>query len=192
LVGGETPIADERKLLASLKKQTVEKFRQKGVQYVRNSMPGIGLSWQTIYQTVDKEEVANTLRTFGHDFTWVDDDHLRVKWSLPAFQTHPITGQEMWFNHMFFGNKAHYDPAVLQYFEEEDLPFVTYYGDGEEIEEDVINEFKSFYRDHSIVFKWQKDDFLLLDNMMFSHGRQPFEGNRTILTAMAQPQLAES
>jgi len=186
-VGGETPIADERKLLASLKKETIEKFREKGIQYVRNSMPGIGLSWETIYQTENKEKVSKILESFGHEFTWVDDDHLRIKWSLPAFQTHPVTGQEMWFNHMFFGHKNLYDPAIIEYFEEENLPFVTYYGDGTEIEPEVIKEFMDFYKEHSIIFKWQKDDFLLLDNMMFSHGRRPFDGERTTLTAMGQP-----
>src|SRR5690606_6772037 len=104
-------------------------------------------------------------------------------------QKHPITGQEMWFNHMFFGHKSLYDPSILEYFEEENLPFVTYYGDGTEIEPEVIKEFEDFYQEHSIIFQWQKDDFLLLDNMMFSHGRRPFEGERTTLTAMGQPQI---
>ncbi len=185
--GGETPIADERKLLQSLKPETVKKFREKGIQYVRNSMPGIGLSWETIYQTNDKREVEQILESFGHEYTWVDNDHLRVKWVLPAFQPHPVTGEEMWFNHMYFGSKSLYNPAVLAYFDEENLPFVTYFGDGENIDEEIIQEFKTFYKENSIVFKWQKDDFLLLDNMMFSHGRKPFEGNRTTLTAMGQP-----
>ncbi|SEO95073.1 Taurine dioxygenase, alpha-ketoglutarate-dependent [Flavobacterium sp. CF108] len=187
-IGGETPIADERKLLASLKKETVEEFKKKGIQYVRNTIPGIGLSWQTIYQTEDKEEVAKILKNNGHDFTWVNSDHLRIKWTLPAFQDHPVTGEEMWFNHMFFGHKELYDPSVLEYFDEEDLPFATYYGDGSEIGAEVIEEFKNFYKEHSIVYTWEKDDFLLLDNLMFSHGRKPFKGDRTILTAMGQPQ----
>lgn len=185
--GGETPIADERKLVQSLKPETVKKFREKGIQYVRNSMPGIGLSWKTIYQTNDKKEVEQILESFGHEYTWVDNDHLRVKWVLPAFQTHPVTGEEMWFNHMYFGSKSLYNPAILAYFDEENLPFVTYFGDGENISDEIIQEFKAFYKENSIVFTWQKDDFLLLDNMMFSHGRKPFEGNRTTLTAMGQP-----
>lgn len=186
-VGGETPIADERKLLSALKEDTVRKFQEKGVQYVRNTVPGIGLDWKTIYQTEDKQKVNEIMTANGHEFTWVSDDHLRVKWTLPAFQKHPLTGEEMWFNHMYFGHKSLYDPAVLEFFPEEDLPFVTYYGDGSDIEEEVIKEFNDFYTRESLVFKWEKDDFLLLDNLMFSHGRKPFEGQRTILTAMGQP-----
>ncbi len=187
-IGGETPIADERKLLESLRQSTVDKFREKGVRYVRNTVPGIGLDWRTIYQTDDRDEVSKKIRELGYDFSWVDEDHLRVAWNLPAFQRHPITKEDMWFNHMYFGHKNLYDPAILEFFPEEDLPFLTCYGDGSPIEDDVLEEFKNFYLENCIVFKWQKDDFLLLDNMMYSHGRKPFEGDRTILTAMGKPQ----
>jgi alpha-ketoglutarate-dependent taurine dioxygenase len=185
--GGETPIADERKLLRSLKEKTIQKFREKNILYVRNSSPGIGLDWKTIYQTDDRGWVNRYLAENRIEYEWLDEDHLRVRWVLPAIQRHPVTGQEMWFNHMYFGLKTHYDPTILDYFAEEDLPFATYYGDGSEIEDSVVGEFRDFYRDNSIVFKWEKDDLLLLDNMMFSHGRNPYEGDRTILTAMAQP-----
>ncbi|XHR97231.1 TauD/TfdA family dioxygenase [Mucilaginibacter sp. UC70_90] len=185
--GGETPIADERKLLKRLQPETVRKFRERKIKYLRNSIPGIGLDWKTIYQTDDKEVVSKHLNAVGAEYIWADDDHLRVKWILPAFQKHPLTGEEMWFNHMYFGLKSHYDPILLEYFQEDDLPFATYYGDGSEIEASVVQEFKDFYNENSIVFKWETNDFLLLDNMMFSHGRKPFKGNRTILTAMAQP-----
>jgi len=185
--GGETPIADERKLMKSLKKETIKKFREKGILYVRNSMPGIGLDWKTIYQTQDKSELTKILKDLGHEFTWIYDDHLRTKWRLPAIQNHPITNEEIWFNHMFFGLKHHYDPEVIEFLGEENLPFATYYGDGTEIESEVVQEFIDFYKENAIVFKWQKDDFLVLDNTMFSHGRRPFEGARTTLTAMGQP-----
>tara|TARA_R110000744_G_scaffold38995_12_gene88920 strand:+ start:1403 stop:2389 length:987 start_codon:yes stop_codon:yes gene_type:complete len=188
IIGGETPIADERQLLASLKKETVEKFRKKGIRYVRNTFPGIGLDWKTIYQTDDKEKVNQKLKALDYDFVWVDQDHLKVNWNLPAFQKHPVTNQEMWFNHMYFGHKSLYNPGILEFFKEENLPFVTYYGDGTEIEKEIIEEIQKFYSENSIVFKWQKDDFLLLDNMMYSHGRKPFEGDRIILTAMGELQ----
>ena len=186
-VGGETPIADERKLLRFLSEETREKFRQKGVKYLRNTLPGVGLDWRTVYQTNDVEVVNKRLTEDGISFKWVDKDHLRLETILPAFQLHPILKEEMWFNHMYFGHKSLFDPVVLEYFGEENLPSVTCFGDGTPIDDATIQEFKDFYAQHSIVFKWEKDDFLLLDNMMFSHGRNPFEGERKILTAMSQP-----
>ena len=184
---GQTPIADERKITSILDPKFVEKFRNKGIKYVRNSMPGIELDWKTIFQTDDKEQANEMLRLSNYDYEWVTKDHLRLKWVLPAFQKHPVTGEEMWFNHMYFGHKSLYHPGVLEYFKEENLPFSTYYGDGSDIEEEVIAQMKTYYENHSIVFHWQKNDFLLLDNMMFSHGRKSFKGKRKILTVMGQP-----
>ncbi|CAM1369277.1 SyrP-like protein [Tenacibaculum litoreum] len=186
-VEGETPIADERKLFNYLQKETLEAFRKKGVKYVRNTIPGVGLDWRTIYQTEDKNQVNKYLDDNGIGYEWVGDDHLRIQWVLPAIQKHPITNEEVWFNHMYFGHKSLYDPMVLEFFEEKDLPFVTYFGDGSEISDEVIQEFKDFYKEHAISFPWQKNDFLLLDNMMFAHSRRPYDGKRTILTAMSQP-----
>lgn len=185
--GGQTPIADERKIATILDSKFVEKFREKGIRYVRNSMPGIELDWKTIYQTDDKEKVNETLRQNNYDYEWVSKDHLRLKWELPAFQKHPVTGEEMWFNHMYFGHKSLYHPGVVEYFKEENLPFATYYGDGSDIEAEAIAQIKAYYEEQSLVFDWQKNDFLLLDNMMFSHGRKSFKGKRKILTAMGQP-----
>lgn len=185
--GGETPIADERKLLEYLGEDIINKFREKEILYVRNVVTGAGLDWKTVYQTQDKKVVNERLEKEGIDYQWISDYHLRLKWTLPAIQTHPITKNEMWFNHMYFYHKSLYDPHVLEYFGENNLPFSTYYGDGTNIENSVIQKIKQFYKDHSIVFKWEKDDFLLLDNMMFSHGRNSYEGDRSILTAMAEP-----
>ena len=93
----------------------------------------------------------------------------------------------MWFNHAYFGFKQHFDPAILDYFSEEELPFATYYGNGEDFEDEVVQEFLDFYSANSIVFTWEQGDILLLDNMMYSHGRNPYQGDRAILAAMAQP-----
>ncbi|TCI85720.1 TauD/TfdA family dioxygenase [Tenacibaculum sp. M341] len=186
-VRGETPIVDERKLFKYLTKETLDAFRERGVKYVRNTIPGVGLDWKTIYQTEDKTKVNKYLEENDIAYEWIGDDHLRIQWVLPAIQRHPITNEEVWFNHMYFGHKSLYDPMVLEFFEEKDLPFVTYFGDGSEITDEVIQEFKDFYKEHTIDFSWQKDDFLLLDNMMFAHGRRPFDGKRTILTIMSQP-----
>lgn len=185
--GGETPIADERKLLKHLSPSTLDKFREKKVMYVRNVMTGAGLDWKVIYQTEDKEVVNQLLQKNNVDYEWVSDDHLRLKWILPAFQIHPITEQELWFNHMYFYHKSQYNPEVLEFFEEEDLPFTSYYGDGSPIESSVIQEIRNFYEQHSIIFQWEKDDLLLLDNMMFSHGRNSYDGERSILAAMSHP-----
>ncbi len=37
-----------------------------------------------------------------------------------------------------------------------------------------------------IVFPWRTGDVLMLDNMLTAHARDPFEGPRKVVVAMAQ------
>ena len=182
--GGETPIADEREIIKLLSLEELQEFRKKGIMYERNIIEGGGLDWQTTYQTSDKNVLHDILDKNNISYRWIDDYHLRLNWVLPAFQIHPVTKQEVWFNHMYFYHKSQYDPDVVDYFGEQSLPFTSYYGDGTDIEEEVVAKIKDFYTRQSILYTWKKDDMLLLDNMLFSHGRQPYEGERSILAAM--------
>lgn len=37
-----------------------------------------------------------------------------------------------------------------------------------------------------VAFPWQPGDVLVVDNMLVSHGRRPFSGERRILVAMSE------
>lgn len=187
VTGGETPIADVRQVYQKLKPATIETFRQKEVMYVRNMRKGIGLSWQEVYQTDDKAVVEAFLKKEGMSFEWITEDHLRVKWVRSAIRKHPTTGEWIWFNHAYFYHKISLDPTLLSMVAEADLPFTVYFGDGSVIEDQIIQEIEEAYAQSLIVFPWQKGDFLLLDNMLMAHGRNPFTGERKILVAMGDP-----
>jgi alpha-ketoglutarate-dependent taurine dioxygenase len=55
----------------------------------------------------------------------------------------------------------------------------------------VLEEVRRVYTEASVTFAWQKGDVLLLDNFLASHGREPFEGPRQVLVAMAQLYTSE-
>jgi amino acid adenylation domain-containing protein len=188
---GQTPIADSRKVLGLLSERTRRRFAQKGIRYVRNLVKGLGLSWQEVYQTEDKNVVEAYCLENGVDFEWKNDDHLRIQWERPAVQIHPVTGEPVWFNHGFFFNAAHLGPDLLSLVTDQELlPFNTYYADGQAIEAEVIAEIAHAYEKAKAVFAWEKGDLLLLDNMLMAHGRNPFTGNRKILVSMNTPQRA--
>lgn len=185
LVGGETPIMREQLVVDDMSDSSLQKFNERGVRYVRNFTRGLGLTWQKSYQVDTKEEAEQIIKDQGMEFTWVNDNHLRVEWNMPAFHRHPVTKQELWFNHMYFGHKSLYDKKVRSVIPEDFLPFLTFYGDGEPVEEQVVEKFTNIYKESSYVFKWQLGDLLLLENMIYSHGRNPYEGQRKILVGMA-------
>ena len=76
--------------------------------------------------------------------------------------------------------------ALLQEFGQYDLPSNTFFGDGEVIESDVMDEIREAFERETVMFPWQRGDLLALDNMLVAHGRTPYEGPRQILVGMAQ------
>jgi alpha-ketoglutarate-dependent taurine dioxygenase len=156
--------------------------------YVRNLTEGFGLSWQTVYQTNAKNVVEEYCNKNGISFSWENDKHLRITWTRPAIQNHPLTGEPVWFNHGFFFNAFNLIASVREVlFSSEEYPFNTYYGDGTPIEIEVINEIGNAYEASKKYFTWQKGDILLLDNMLMSHGRNSYKGQRSIIVGMADP-----
>lgn len=189
--GGETPIADTRRVYDRIPAGVRHRFEETGVMYVRNFRPGVGLAWQTVFQSADRERVEAYCRDAGLETEWRDGDALRVRSVRPAAVRHPKTGEPIWFNHgTFFHVSTLEGPvrdALLEQFAEEDLPSNTYYGDGSPIPAEVLETLRGAYRGEAVIFPWQRGDVLLLDNMLAAHAREPFEGPRKILVGMAEP-----
>jgi alpha-ketoglutarate-dependent taurine dioxygenase len=189
--GGETPVADIRNIFAAIPDEIKEKFIRLGVLYIRNLTEEIGVPWQTVFQTDDKSVVEDYCRHAGIRTTWRSDKHLSLAQVRAAAYRHPSTGEPVWFNHATFFHISTLHPAVRSMlfaeFAEESLPANSFYGDGSQIEPDVLDTLRSVYLKEKVIFAWQKNDVLMLDNMLAAHGREAYSGNRKVLVAMAQP-----
>ena len=80
-------------------------------------------------------------------------------------------------------------PEVREYFVdiygEDGLPFNTCFGNGDPIGADAVQAINEAYEANSVRERWQAGDLLLVDNVRTAHGREPFEGAREIVVAMA-------
>ncbi len=189
--GGETPIADCRKVLARIAPEIQQRFASRQWMYVRNFGSGFGLSWQTVFQTTDREVVERHCREKGIQLEWKEGDRLRTRAVRPAIARHPATGEPIWFNHATFFHVSTLAPALREALSaelvEDELPANTYYGDGAPIEPEVMEHLREAYRGETISFPWQPGDLLMLDNMLVAHGRAAYAGPRQILVGMAEP-----
>ena len=189
--GGETPIADVRRVFERINTKIIEGFIQKQVMYVRNFGDGFGLPWQTVFNTGDKAVLEEYCQSAGIKVEWKNENHLKTRQVRPAVAKHPQTGEIVWFNHATVLNVSTLAPklrqAMLAEFDLEELPNNTYYGDGSEIEPEVLDELRNAYERETITFSWQEGDVLMLDNMLVAHGREPFVGQRKIVVGMAKP-----
>lgn len=195
--GGETPLADVRGVFRRIQPEVRRRFAERGgVLYVRNFSEVAGLPWPTVFQTDDRTAVEEYCRKTGYDFEWVGESGLRTRRRGPAVLRHPVTGEDVWFNHATFFHPSTLPPALrdglLELFAEEDLPNCTYYGDGTPFEPEVLDELRRAYAEETVSFPWQEGDVLMLDNMLVAHARAPFSGPRKVLVGMAAPIQAAS
>lgn len=190
--GGETPIADSRRIYQRVPATIREEFVRRGVMYLRNFSPDMGLSWRVSFQTEERSVVEEICARAGIQMEWLPGDRLRTRSVRPAVARHPRTGEWTWFNHATFFHITTLEPAALRQhlmssYAEDDLPNNTYYGDGGRIEDDVLSELRRTYEGETVSFPWQRGDLMLVDNMLVAHGRSAYTGPRRVLVAMAQP-----
>jgi len=189
--GGETPIADMLRVTKRIGPTLFERFRRRGVRYVRNYHPNIDLSWNEVFQTANREEVQQYCRNNGIEACWDLHGDLRTSQVCHATATHPTLALELWFNqaHLFHVSSLGVDleRTMLDVFGVNNLPRNAFYGDGEQIERADIEHIRACFAAETVQFSWKCGDVLLLDNMQVAHGRRSFAGERRILVAMSQP-----
>ena len=185
--GGETPIADSRKVFAQIDQSIREEFIRKQVMYVRNYHDAFDLPWREVFQTDNQAEVENYCFKAGMNVQWKGDDHLRTSQVCQAVAEHPVTGEMVWFNQAHLFHVSSLDPNVrssLQSGERGDEPRNAFFGDGTEIDEAALTHIRAVYDSEMVTFPWQRGDVLILDNMLTAHGRKPYRGPRQIVVGM--------
>ncbi|MFT6046845.1 MAG: alpha-ketoglutarate-dependent taurine dioxygenase [Arenicella sp.] len=187
--GGETPIADSRRIYNKMPIDIRQRFESKKLTYVRNYGNGLDLGWEQVFNTDSKVEVESYCRKHQINFKWKDGGELRTWQKCQATAQHHTSKEWVWFNQAHLFHVSNIDPAtreiLLDVVEVQDLPRNVYYGDGSEIEESILAEIRGVLDEETVYFPWHQGDFLMLDNMLSAHGRSTFSGDRKIVVAMA-------
>jgi alpha-ketoglutarate-dependent taurine dioxygenase len=187
--GGETPIADSRKVFARIAPEIRNRFMQKNVLYVRNYGQGLDLSWQNVFQTQERTAVEDYCRQSGIEFAWKSDERLQTSQLCQAVATHPRTNEQVWFNQAHLFHESSLEPHVreaLLVAAGEEQPRTAYFGDGLEIDDGDLEQVRAAYASETVTFPWQKGDVLLVDNMLVAHGRRPYHGARKIVVGLGE------
>ncbi|MER5361507.1 TauD/TfdA family dioxygenase [Streptomyces sp. NPDC002785] len=189
--GGATAVADSPTVLDALPAELTERFERQGWLLTRSYNDEIGASIAEAFGTEDRGAVESYCRANAIMFEWQPDGGLRTTQRRSAVVRHPVTGRRCWFNQIAFLNEWTMAPEVREYLVDvygaDGLPFNTRYGNGDPIGEDVVQLLNSVYEANTAREPWQAGDLMLVDNVRTAHSREPFEGPREVLVAMADP-----
>ncbi len=186
--GGETPLADSRRILQALPPDLVEQFERRQLLYVRNLAPAASPhnAWSKAFETADRDEVQTRCRELDIQWQWQPGGGLRIQERRSATCLHPHSGERVWFNqaHLFHASNTLGERAISPSLED-GLPMAVYFGDGERIPAATLARVRQTLRAQRRCFRWRQGDLLVVDNLLAAHGRLPFDGPRRILVAMS-------
>ncbi|SED32982.1 amino acid adenylation domain-containing protein [Streptomyces sp. 2112.3] len=189
--GGATGVADSTAVLDALPPELTERFEREGWLLNRSYHDEIGASLPEAFGTDDRSAIESYCRAHAIEYEWQPDGGLRTRQRRSAVVRHPVSGRRCWFNQIAFLNEWTMAPEVREYLIDEygadGLPFNTRYGDGALLTEDTVQLLNKVYEAHTVRRPWQAGDLLLVDNVRTAHSREPFEGPREVVVAMADP-----
>lgn len=195
---GETPLASFIELYERLPKSVTEPLETESVVYTRElidrdsalyrALPSgvkqsLALSWQEVSGCNELGQARHALETEGYDVTSRGSRRLRTRCTQPVIETHPHTGRKGWY----------LSDQITRV-----LPWYTRWprralrsvmgmefglASGRSLPASVTELVHTTLQQVRFSFAWQPGDVLVLDNHQMSHGRNPFSGERLILTA---------
>jgi alpha-ketoglutarate-dependent taurine dioxygenase len=187
--GGATPVADGPAVLDALPAELVERFEREGWLLIRNYNDEIGASFADAFGTDDRSAIETYCRAHDIGFEWQQGGGLRTWQRRRAVVRHPSTDRRCWFNQIAFLNEwtlaAELREYLVDVYGQDGLPFNTRFGNGDPIGADVVQAINEAYEANTVRERWQAGDLLLVDNVRTAHGREPFEGPREVVVAMA-------
>lgn len=203
---GETPLFNCAQVWSGLSNELQTKLEAKGLLY-RRFFPGkksfinLRKTWHDAFETQDKKVVEKYLKSEGMSFTWDKNDGLYTELLIPAVLTDAegkkhlsittFNADSFVYNFRLFKDRySAVGRIALEWysrwaFSKKDAFLQVFFGDGTSFSKQESEELQRVAWENSIVFKWQENDFLILDNVSFAHSRLSLKKPRKVIAAMA-------
>jgi len=190
-IGGESPISFNREIANYLNKDVLEKLIQKKIRYYRNLPHEKNtdyISWQRTFETSCEKKAEEIMEQKGISWEWLGDGNLSLYNIVDATRQHPVTKEQVWFNHATTSHHTYYKVHPVYenqpHLQPNEYLLDCCYGDGEPFEEETVNHIRAATWNNAIGLKLEQGDIIFLDNYLCSHSRMSYEGERKFLVQM--------
>ncbi|WP_454739530.1 TauD/TfdA family dioxygenase [Cupriavidus necator] len=193
-VGGETTIADARRLADDMAPALAAKIAALGIRAAMNYGPkseAVDASyadmdrhgWNHAFHTDDPAEVAALCAARGLEPLWHDDGSLTVFTTLEPFVHHPLTGKKLYRSGL---HRAHTATLVLstEIRKNHKYPTGMFLGSAQRLEPAEVDHINALCDKVTYSWPWRNGDVMILDNLQVWHGRNPYEGPRDVQVAL--------
>lgn len=199
-IKGETILCDARAIYQQIDEKIKNRFVHAGLQYIsrypsKNSLIHFlnksHKPWTDVFETCNKQQVEQKCINNEFAFSWHRNDWIEIIQIAPAVITHPQTKEKTWFNqaHLFDFNRKLLSwwqniGIKMLYFRKHTLLHEIRFADHSFVPRKNLYHILDILDQNTVRFPWQRNDLLILDNILTMHGRERFKGKRRILTAM--------
>jgi alpha-ketoglutarate-dependent taurine dioxygenase len=186
--GGEWTLSDGRQVLDRLPPAMRDRFGAAGLVYRRRFLPGLDAPWQRFFQVESLEALKAKVEPTGHEIAVASENDVTVSYRTHAVLRVPERGTASWFNQILLHHPdalpQEVDAMLCRHFPRDAYPRTVFFGDGSPIPTEWVRTVGAVLAECSIRIATQRDDVLLVNNLLMAHGRRPYAGNRQVRVAL--------
>lgn len=187
-LGGRSLFADSRRVLRHMSPSLRQAMEQYSVTYKRTYYPHVDVDWKIIFNTQDPRIAEKRCRKDGTRYRWLSRDTLQTRCTRPLVQQHPVSNEQILFHQLFLFHQARLDEATRSsleaLYQEQPFPRSVSYENGMPIADEHVQELYDLYDQYGVYVELEENDFVVVDNMVISHGREAYQGPRKMWVAM--------
>ena len=188
-VGGSTPILRSDIVYDWLKQnypKLLESFETHGLRYIRvvpevdDPESAIGRSWKSMFNVKTREEAEAIMKAKEWTWEWRENgDCKTMSKVLPATIVNS-KGSKSFFNQLVAAYTGWIDKR-------NDPKKAVVFGNGDLLPEKPMEDLIAFMEKSQCVFRWYPGEFVIIDNSMTYHARQPYQGGvRRVVASIAK------
>jgi hypothetical protein len=178
--GGSTPILRSDLVYEYMSKkypEFTEKIEKLGVKYIKicpeedDASSALGRSWKSSFQCKTKEQAEANMKAQGTTWEWLPNgDCKTISQVLPAIRV-SSNGNKVFFNQIIAAYTGWIDSR-------NDCKKAVVFGDDTPMHDDVLMDIAAFMAENRCAYRWTPGKFIIVDNTVAYHSRQPFKGPR--------------